>query len=281
MAAQPPSAELAGPPAGRRVNVSVEPMKTLGPLTAALKRAKLLVNAGINATLNEAPRPFHDMDFNPRVSWTMEETKVHFDRWVLNNAFCDVVHAMISFLDEIDLSLQYIEPITRQRSGEALTSREMLEAGERNRKFHRLTLPDKLERIERTLGVGIDPTYRRSVTDVNALRNCLTHRNGRVAEKDTNGAASLVVNWRELELQARDADGNVSAIRESIVIGADGTIQLASVARTKEFHMGESVSLTAEEFAGLCNGVVLAGMWIADRANRAVAAAAGVAEGGS
>lgn len=111
-------------------------------------------------------------------------------------------------------------------------------------KFDRLTLPDKVDRLEE---IGLHrPPFTDVIFSLNAARNCLTHRAGIVGPMDLKSPhdEGLEVMWTRIAMTS--SDGREVRIG-SQVDGGTITVEVTPTSRT--FAIGERVTLTEDEFA--------------------------------
>lgn len=115
-------------------------------------------------------------------------------------------------------------------------------------KFDRLTLPDKVDRLEQ-IGMA-RPPFTDYIFSLNAARNCLTHRAGIVGPKDLRDPASdaLEVTWTRFKITASNGtDSREIGIGSQVEKGEMVSIEVAPTSRF--FALGERVTFTEDDFS--------------------------------
>ena len=113
------------------------------------------------------------------------------------------------------------------------------------RSFDRLTLPNKMSRLETRYAVE-RPRFADDVLTLNVARNCLTHRGGVVGTEDLDhGENYMTVKWRRWRMRT-ERDGALRVVR--IGERVDGVLHLDEVERSRRFRLGQKVRFSAEDF---------------------------------
>jgi hypothetical protein len=123
-------------------------------------------------------------------------------------------------------------------------------------KFDRLTLPGKVERLQR---LGLEPpTFTGHILSLNAARNCLTHRAGIVGPKDLRSPtdAGLEVTWTRLAITASDGK-QVREIGPGSVVEAGEMVHLEVTPTSGMFALGERVTFNEDQFREIAQTFIL------------------------
>src|SRR5215213_9112239 len=140
----------------------------------------------------------HQFDNTNR--WSIEEAKNAWQSWVLRNGFRDIAEALGWLLEEAQSVLASWEVVFLQKT-KAVQGEDWNEIiVHRGQQFHRRTLPQKIEFLEKQYSFILNPSLVRQALTINAARNCLTHRNGIVSQLDIDSSGSLTLDWNALVL---------------------------------------------------------------------------------
>lgn len=121
------------------------------------------------------------------------------------------------------------------------------------RRFHRLGLPDKLERLSTDYGPSAIPGTAANIMSINAARNCLVHRGGTVSNRDANTAEGLRATWLKHEIMVVDSSGTETTIASTpFTVEGPATLRFRQSEATKLFRLGEPITFTSQEFNQLC-----------------------------
>ncbi len=122
-------------------------------------------------------------------------------------------------------------------------------------KFDRLTLPDKVDRLEQ-IGMA-RPAFTDHIFSLNAARNCLTHRAGIVGPKDLRDLAdeALEVSWTRFKITASNGtDSREIGIGSQVEKGEMVSIEVTPTSRS--FALGERVTFTEDDFSEIAQTFV-------------------------
>lgn len=140
-------------------------------------------------------------------------------------------------------------------------------------KFHRLSLPDKLNHLDDRFSYRLPPELAHILLSLNQVRNCLVHRGGTVGAKDCDSDGELKVAWRQHIMWAGKsptatlAEGRPLGPGDVLVGGEYLLVGLAP--RTIGYVKGSSISLTEQDLSEICHTLHLVGKQIsADMARR-------------
>jgi hypothetical protein len=133
--------------------------------------------------------------------------------------------------------------------------KELQPTGKRGLAFHRLYLPQKIEKIRTLFGNDMVPLdLGECVLSINKARTCLVHRQGLVSPHDVNTTdTGLVVRWRQLSWEVADEAGVVQRLDPLVKPVLHGTKSIRPLFTFAEryFALGERIGFSAQEFSGI------------------------------
>lgn len=223
------------------------------------KKASYMVAIGHHASenlnakaLETPPESFFDFG-HKEAPLTPEAIKPIWLNWLLVNAFRDVAEALAGTLEEVHQVLaMWRFKGTHNESAPVKLSDWNAEVVAKQERFHRAGLPEKLEKLEKDFGLTLDPTLLASITSINAVRNCLVHRNGVVGTKDADETGSLTLRWRTLKMQIREAGDQWKDFEMPYTTKSEAELAVQAVDRTKLFALGQSIAISTTEFSAIC-----------------------------
>ncbi|MCW9054883.1 MAG: hypothetical protein OQJ98_02820 [Candidatus Pacebacteria bacterium] len=168
------------------------------------KRASMLMAYGVNASNlfadinHQLPGFIQLIDVPKNLSPNdREHLKTDFRNWCIGNGFRELIEGIEAFLNSL---FQIIAPTDLYFKGKS--SEKAKGAIE---KFERFGVWDKLTHLEKRYGFRTEMGhYFESLTQA---RNCLTHRNGIVGEKDTKKKGYLELEWLGIDIRIEESDG--------------------------------------------------------------------------
>jgi hypothetical protein len=245
------------------VNVNLGAL--LGQLQAAIQRTIHLTALGLNAVSRlsqedlQLPGTSIQLSLAGPSPWPIEEAQEAFSHWTLVNGFRDASEAVSGFLESTRTVLAVWQLGIRQQSTPLTIGDWQETVQSEGHRFHRSGLPDKIEHLQQTYGLSLDPDLIMHIRSINAARNCLVHRGGVVQERDTNEAGALRVSWRRLTLLVSGENGE-REIFPSGLIEAGESLGVAYRDASKIFSVGTAISFSVQEFADLCWSLFLFGV---------------------
>jgi len=164
-------------------------------------------------------------------------------QWLLGSFLTDSVNATGNFLDEC----RRVCALYRLGAKGKAAGQEFKDIFERDWKsFHRLGFPDKFTHLRNEFGV--ETLFEKHFLSLNQARNCLVHRRGIVAQRDTNEEGKLRITWRIMELVATPPDdGDEVIIEGQTQVDAGWTVSIRFRDRERSFNVGERVELAVPE----------------------------------
>ncbi len=216
-----------------------------------------LVAIGLNARQGistedlQLPEVTTHHQFDSSNQWTVEQAGEAWQTWVLRNGFRDVAEAVSGLLEETQSVLAYWQ-LVKIQEGRPIRGEDWNEmVVNRGLRFHRLGLPDKIDFLEKEYGLVLPNGLIQQVLSINAARNCLVHRGGVVTAQDTRGAEKLTIEWSAMVMLLIENDVE-KEIEPPYLVEAGGRIGVATRTRTKSIAVGQTVAVTAKEFAQIC-----------------------------
>jgi len=121
-----------------------------------------------------------------------------------------------------------------------------------SKKFHRLGLPDKFERLRKVFNFAFPGECEFIALSINAARNCLVHRKGVVSEGDANSPNGLRVRWFRPTLFVSGPDGERTLQVPGGIVDKGESLSLRPDETTEcEFALGETVVFDLVQFSQL------------------------------
>lgn len=199
------------------------------------------------------------MTLSPPPEWKAEGLRPSFRQWVLSAGFREIADAIATLLEEFHKAavLWSVLPPGMPRS---LTGAEwQKEFADPLVRFHKLGLPDKLSALE-ALGVVPDPRDAARLRSINAVRNCLVHRQGVVGLKDVDATGDLRLIGLQMATYVHQKDGSIDAIKElPFFVDAGCTVESREEDFIRVFRPGSSVDIDAETFNAVGLALIFAG----------------------
>lgn len=188
----------------------------------------------------ELPSPFDFRPFKSQIP--VNEAKSAVKKWIIANGLRDCAEAVHKLLDETHSACLLTSFVTRleELTGEAIEA----EYCNRQQKFHRSGLEQKLSELNEKFQVAFKEDSLRCFRSLNRARNCLVHRGGRVEAADLNTDDELVVEWATYVIQR--ADGSEIELGQPT---NSSEIWMAKKLRMRKFQLGASIDFTNRDFA--------------------------------
>jgi hypothetical protein len=227
-----------------------------------VRRAAVFMGLGLNAAHDPAFKSYQlssvqniqsnaiRMELIP--SNVNEETLSHFKRefsvWVIANGLREIIERFAIFLDGIHHACQWIAVNKK--------TLQPADAKRLDKSFRFKGVEDKLRELEGRFCVK--PNHPEYLVSINQMRNCLTHRLGKVGIEDCSDGKKFNVKWLGMEFQIELESGKVILVNEAVgtVLPEPGTLQLRIVERGKSFPLGSFASLEMYELAEVCNFIL-------------------------
>lgn len=168
-----------------------------------------------------------------------DELHWEFQQWTTHVVIRDILEHFSIFLLNFYLA-------AKENRGEKLTEREI-------QRFEFLGIEDQLKTIYEEFEV--DKRWIDRVVAFNRVRNCLSHRNGVVSDRDITKNGRLIIHWLEMENvpEENNPDGIYEAKGEMqglIKIAKKGQLNIGAeiVYKQKHFVIGEKISFLPNEY---------------------------------
>lgn len=208
------------------------------------------LSAGEGASKSQLlPAPFQ-YNFNPPLSDAeLNAFSEAYPPWVLRTAFRDLAELVASILEEA-FAISCYWKLAKQVGERGIFMGEAFhrEITRPSQRFHRLTLPDKLSTLADN-GVILQPGHDRIMTSINAVRNCLVHRDGIVGDRDLDSTGKLVLHWIRVALQVRRPDGSLHEITLPYTTVEGDQMVVRHGPAERSFAKGERLDIDVQTFA--------------------------------
>lgn len=170
-----------------------------------------------------------------------EERLLHvdFQRWATASVLRDLIESFSIFLFDVYRRVAQVNP------------RDICSTS--SCKFESLGIEDQLTIFSRDF--AIDPRWIDTFVGYNKLRNCLAHRQGKVAERDCQDGKSLMVKWIAIDARFSDSivdtpksedNGFMKHLIVSQPIG-ENTVAFSTQMKQKHFALGSVLNFHPEE----------------------------------
>lgn len=226
---------------------------------AAARRASMLMAYGLNSE-NLAPNAdFHLPGFIQLVdaprklsSPEMDAFRSEFRDWIVANGFRELLEGMEVFSNSyhrIALNAEiHLGSIGRRKADKLL------------KQFEKLGVGGKLKLLERRY--GFETGFAHYFDSLTRARNCLTHRQGVVGDKDCEEASELRITWLGIDAEITEHDGTKHFIGpetlgpfDSSKFNQGGNAQLTAIMVDRElvFQRGEHVIIPPRHLQEICS----------------------------
>jgi len=220
---------------------TAEHLRVLTTFFADLQRlteiAKVL-ETGLGVATDEQVRSnvsFLAVKFEIEREWELDEARLASQRWLQTRLMQDLMDLTGTFLEEC---LTACEVLSRDAP---LKEDELC----RLRKRHNdLNFPTKVEWLKTRY--GFKGAQLADAQTLNALRNCLVHRDGIVADKDVGSSGSLSCTLLGLRMVLQDAQGQERVLegpQVHVPEGQTAKVTFQHVSATMSFPVGSQVVL--------------------------------------
>ena len=228
-------------------------------------RMQRVLNAAMNFVaigLNSAPGITTDSfaipdtpiqhQFDSNNPWTADQAKEAWRIWILRNGFRDAAEAISGTLEEVQAVLSSWHIAELQKARGSLFGEDWNKfVVQRGQQFHRRTLPQRLEFLEKNYSFTLDSALLDQVNTINLVRNCLAHRGGVITTLDLNVEGALEVRWTAL-VALVISDGSEVEIHPPHFVEAGASLAIANRPKSKRLAIGQQVDFTSLEFAQMC-----------------------------
>lgn len=232
---------------------SIDFEKIIEVARLGINRASVFMGFGVNSARDNGFKNY-DLTSETKIKIvpTTEDDEVikhykeEYECWVIANGFREVIETFSIFLEEIHkacLTLAWSKGRYTPDKCDGMQSN-----------FHNAGLPDKFNILENRFGIICEE--KDHVLSINQTRNCLTHRNGRVGDKDIDASGKLNLSWKDLEILVVPTGEEPTAVtnmpKEGIPTPNGGHIESHYVIRKKSFTKGEYIKFSPRQLAEIC-----------------------------
>lgn len=227
----------------------------VAPLHAAVGRALHVTAFGLSAAeaISSMPEGLRanaiSLQF-PSPFKNVNHARDEFRAWVVMSALRELTEVVGTTLEEARVAAAAYKLFQGGRVATVAEFQAQVE--DRRQAFHRLGLPDKLERLRSEFGVGLVPETAAHILSITVARNCLVHRSGRVGPRDVNEGNLLRVRWQRPSLVALSATGEQREISIGATVAGGEGIGMRTFEAEREFAMGETVQFDASDLTNIC-----------------------------
>ncbi len=244
-------------PTANNISIHINLAGISGRIQRILDKTIKMVAIGLNTKkeLSEQRLEIPDINmhylFSTSQPWTNNEMWDAWHAWILRNGFRDIAETLNGLLEEIQQVLAYWELAHPQQTIKIRSEDWNEKIVRRANQFHRRTLPQKLDILERQYSFTLDPILLSQAISINNARNCLTHRGGIVSSVDVDATGQFTLEWSALVLLTK-INGQEQEITLPYETKVETEVTIATRRKTKTFNVGQLISVTTEEFSQLC-----------------------------
>ncbi|MGA2092424.1 MAG: hypothetical protein ABSH16_03315 [Sedimentisphaerales bacterium] len=177
---------------------------------------------------------------------TRDEAVAEAKQWLLCTLIRDAIELTNLFLDQC----RYVSALFGSTHDGKLRGEDYNRIIDKEQnKFHRLGLPEKLEKMREAFGISVE--LKPHVLSINYARRCLVHRMGVVSKLDVDGNNELPILWRTVEILASSPDKSEHFVIDSPGMEVQGGWNISSqiTDKRKIFKLGERLQFSYREIA--------------------------------
>jgi hypothetical protein len=179
---------------------------------------------------------------SPFGNLTIEESKKIFKDWLIKKGFEDLIKGVSGMLIDYYRLLYVNDKVSGINTVEEFANL-LLNSEDAGSEKH---FPELLNIIKANINGSLE--YEDCINSVNAVRNCLVHRNGVVSSKELKKEESLILKWGHFKLSFTDQDGVEKDMQPFSLIKGPFQVHATILKKTKEFKMNEQIEITYQEF---------------------------------
>lgn len=227
--------------------------------TARITRGSMLMACGWNTASRAEAVDTHLPGFIQLIDAPRDLTPVQLEgfrndyrAWIVGNGFRELIAVLESVLDSIHMILAYSEHSLKRKHG-----RETKKACAA---FERLGLSPKFARLEKRYGIDLDLSGH--FETLTLARNCLTHRDGIVTEKDCNADGRLRITWLGVDSSIVEGGGREHVLTLDTIGPIDSTkfegdenpkLNIAWVERELTVAPGQRIYIPPRQLQEICS----------------------------
>lgn len=228
-----------------------------------VRRAAVFMGLGVNAAQDPSFKKYQlahltGIELVPTNvdDTTLQHFKDEFEIWIVGCGLRELTESFGTFLDAIHNVCSLLEANRNRITQEDAESRQ--------RNFTWKGIGDKLKALKNRFRVA--PSRPDCLCSINQARNCLTHRQGRVAAEDCRGDEHFTMKWFSFDLFADEAGKKEPTLLplpfpdSGVVLQAPpggGAIRIKGVERTLKVDRGDLIRLSPKDLAEICHFIVI------------------------
>ena len=222
-----------------------------------IRRAVVFLGLGVNAANNPNFREYELADISPihllpeKIGVeTIQQFKVEFGRWVTGCGLRELIESFALFLDKTYNAALFFS-VHKNKVPQA-------EANKMRAAFEKKGIEAKLQALKQ---FQIEPKFPEHLISIQRVRNCLTHRWGKVEAQDCNSSDELVLSWQGFDIFVETPTGKtidlILPLKEEVLLPDGGTAMLRYSERTRCFKMGTVIQVEPRDLLEICNFVLI------------------------
>lgn len=229
-------------------NVGLLPRPIHHLLQEILDYVEAVATASLGDPDSEQPDTELWLRFSPAKTHAMEGAALRegLNRWVARAAFGDAVESAHMALEGARLVLSI-----RNLAGKVPAEEFNNSIGREAERFHALPMQKKMEQLSKTYGLHLDQSWQDLILSLNALRNCVVHRFGKVGPKDVGDQSCLKASWESHRFVASGANGD-RILRPCDMVSHPESLVIQRGPGGREFPLGSTVDLSLRDVHEIC-----------------------------
>lgn len=218
-----------------------------------IRRTAVFIGFGINAASNPQCNDYSLTNItaiqivpDKANASTVNCYKEQFASWIVGCGLRELIETFSVFLDQICSASLHVSV---HKGG--LTSQKALKV---YNKFSHKGIKAKLQTLEEQFGIQYE--HSDCINSINLVRNCITHRLGRVAKRDCDNNSHLILKWLSFDIIAKSRNGGEMTLEfptsDGYVCEEGTAIVVKTVERKLTFGLGEVVKIAPRVLAEQC-----------------------------
>ncbi len=219
-----------------------------------VRRAAAFVGLGVNVARDDQFKKYQLSEYSAlRImpddlnDKSIAHVKEEFEKWVILNGVRELVESFGLFLDKVHTVCLLMATQKKQLSSE--------DAEKFGPAFEWKGVEEKLSILTNRFGITSDK--EKYFTSINQIRNCITHRKGRIGPEDLRGDKSFQLTWWGFDIYAETPSGEKHSLtpplpKGGLLLKEGGKIMLQVKDRIIEYRLGDIVTLSPKELIEIC-----------------------------
>jgi len=235
-------------------NITIDFDKIRDIAFRGIRRTSVFMGLGVNAARDKRLKNYQLQDLvmfrvipDNAGEQTIANFKAEFHRWIISNGLRELVETYATYLDKI-----YSFCILIRRSNREITNKELKKFSVT---FEKQGLESKFKNLKKEF--SITTTREKYVKNINRIRNCITHRQGKVSTEDLRGKDVLRLVWLGMECYAETPKGKKHSLmppfpKNSVILKEGSNVMIHCVDRIREYKLGDHITFSPNDLGEIC-----------------------------